>query len=143
MLQSSGSDHMPHSQPALNIRKLGFRRWFERQLIESHVYLVTCLLCLILVFALIEELGERGGLERALIFALTFCAGALGLISFERYRAMLFRALRLSGRSNCGKCGAYGQFEVLDSARADFSERVREYWLRVRCRKCGHEWIMD
>jgi len=135
--------NMPHSQPALGIRKLGFRRWFERQLIESHVYLVTCLLCLILVFAMIEEAGSRGGMERALIFTLTLCAAGLGLVSFERYRAMLFRALHLSGRSNCEECGAYGQFEVLDSARADFSEGTREYWLKVRCRKCSHEWIMD
>jgi len=135
---------MANSRPALDIRKLGFRRWFERQLIESHVYLVTCLLCLILVFAMIEELNARGGgLERALIFALTLCAVVLGLISFERYRVMLFRALHLSGRSNCEKCGAYGQFDVLDSARADSSERAREYWLKVRCRKCSHEWIME
>ncbi|MGB5081863.1 MAG: hypothetical protein WBO23_14095 [Burkholderiales bacterium] len=135
---------MPNSQPALGILKLGFRRWFERQLIQSHAYLVTFLLCLILVLAMIEELGARGsGFERALIFALTLCAGAVGLISFERYRVMLFQALHLSGRSSCGKCGAYGQFNVLDSARTDSSEGIREYWLKVRCRKCGHEWIMD
>jgi hypothetical protein len=134
---------MPNSQPALGIRKLGFRRWFERQLIESHVYLVTCLLCLIVVFAMIEELNARDGFERALVLALTLCAGALGLISFERYRLMLFQALHLSGRSNCEKCGAYGQFNVLDSARADPSEGIREYWLKVRCRKCNHEWVMD
>jgi hypothetical protein len=38
-------------QSALGIRKLGFERWFERQLIESHVYFVTSFLCLILVLA--------------------------------------------------------------------------------------------
>ena len=30
--------------PADGIRRLGFHRWYERQLIESHVYLVTGLL---------------------------------------------------------------------------------------------------
>jgi len=135
---------MQTSQPALGIRKLGFRRWFERQLYESHAYLLTCLLCLILVFALIEELHTRsGGPERALILAVIFCAGAVGLISFERYRAMLFRALHLSGRSNCEKCRAYGQFDVLNSARASCADPMGEYWLKVRCRKCRHEWRME
>ena len=35
---------------AENIRKLGFRRWHERQLIEAHASLVTAFMCLIVVF---------------------------------------------------------------------------------------------
>ena len=35
--------------PADGIRKLGFRRWYERQLIESHAYFLTCFLCMIKV----------------------------------------------------------------------------------------------
>ena len=31
--------------PTASIRKLGFRKWYERELIESHAALVTCLLC--------------------------------------------------------------------------------------------------
>ena len=38
-----------------DIRKRGFKKWYERQLIESHAYLVTCFLCMILVTALMEQ----------------------------------------------------------------------------------------
>ena len=30
--------------PTASIRRLGFRRWYERELIKSHGALVTCLL---------------------------------------------------------------------------------------------------
>ena len=135
---------MRNSQPIPAIRKLGFRRWFERQLIESHVYLVTCILCLIVVLAALERLSTPSGtFERVLISALMVCAGSVGLVSLERYRSMLFRALHLSGRSNCEKCGAYAKFHVIDSARADSPATIRDCWMKVKCRKCGHQWIME
>jgi hypothetical protein len=53
-----------------NIRKRGFKKWYERQLIESHAYLVTCFLCMILVAALLEELSFRApGLKPFLMLA--------------------------------------------------------------------------
>ena len=44
------------------IRRLGFRRWYERQLIESHLFLVSGLLCLIAVMASLEDFSlQRPG----------------------------------------------------------------------------------
>ena len=121
-------------QSALAIRKLGFERWFERQLIESHVYLVTSFLCLILVLAVFEELGSgAAGLERALMFAAIVAGGALGLFSWDRYRTILFPALQLSERSTCEKCGAHARFSVIDSGREDIQETVEHR---------GHQWTM-
>jgi len=133
-------------EPAAGIRKLGFKRWFERQLIESHVYLVTFLLCLILVIAVFEQLGSRaGGLERALMFAAIIGGGALGIVSFNRYIALLFRALRLAERSTCKNCGAYARFSVLDSTRVHVGDDAGDpdgVWLKVKCKACGHDWTM-
>lgn len=133
-------------EPALGIRKLGFKRWFERQLIESHVYLVTFFLCLILVIAVFELLESRaGGLERVLMFAAMTGGGALGFVSLNRYISLLFRALRLAERSTCKNCGAYARFSVLDSTRAhieDTADDRDELWLKVKCTTCGHEWTM-
>ena len=133
-------------EPAAGIRKLGFKRWFERQLIESHVYLVTVFLCLILVFAVFEQLrSHTGGLERALMYAAMIGGGALGLLSWNRYRVILFRALRLAERSTCKDCGAYARFSVLDSTRArieDIADDRDGLWLKVKCKTCGHEWTM-
>jgi hypothetical protein len=134
-------------RPASDIRRLGFKHWFERQLIESHVYLVTAFLCLTLVLAVFEELGSRaGGLEQAGLLALILAGGALGILAWERYRVILFRALQLSEHSVCEKCRAYARFSVLDSARGDIQdgEEDREgAWLRVKCKRCGHEWTME
>ena len=135
---------MPNSRPELGIRKWGFRRWFERQLAESHVYLVSCILCLIVVLAAFEVLGSRvSAFERAMMSGLAIGCGILGWICLERYRIILSRALHFSGRSTCTNCSTYGRFQVLDSARGDVSEGFRESWLKVKCSKCGHEWIMD
>jgi hypothetical protein len=116
-------------------------------LIESHLYLVTAFLCLTLVLAAFEELSSRtGAFDRATMLALMLAGTALGGLSWKRYRVMLLRALQLSERSVCEKCRAYARFSVLDAARDNHEnqEQVRgESWLRVKCKKCGHEWTME
>jgi hypothetical protein len=133
-------------EPAAGIRKLGFERWFERQLIESHVYLVTLFLCMILVSAVFEQLGSSAGaLERIFMYAAMGSGGALGIVSLNRYAAILLRALRLSQQSICKNCGAYARFRVLDSARGypgDGAEDRDRVWLKVKCKTCSHEWTM-
>jgi hypothetical protein len=133
-------------QAAPGIRKLGFRRWFERQLIESHLYLVTSFLCLIAAMALAEELSFRAGGLRPAVLVLLMCAiGVLGVFALNRYLGMLFRALQLSQHSICGKCQAYARFNVLDSGPREPDEAAERdlSWLKVKCRKCGHEWMME
>jgi len=50
---------------AEGIKKVGFRRWYERQLIESHAYLITGLLSSILVLGSIESLSSRARARHA------------------------------------------------------------------------------
>ena len=33
------------TEPARSIGKLGFRKWYERRLIEGHAWLISCFLC--------------------------------------------------------------------------------------------------
>jgi len=40
------------------IQKYGFRRWYERQLIESHAYLTLGFIALIMMLAGAEVLGD-------------------------------------------------------------------------------------
>ena len=128
------------------IRRLGFRRWYERQLIESHLFLVSGLLCLIAVMASLEDFSlQRPGWETLLRF-LVIAAGSFGCLwTMRRYFAMLRLALSVAGRSICEKCSTYGRFEVSDaryrpgasSGRGDGEEAVG-----VRCRECGHHWVL-
>lgn len=131
------------------IAKLGFRRWYERQLIESHLYLVTCFLCMIVVAACMEAFSLREpGLKPALMLALTLAAGFAGIHSWGRYQQLMVRAERLGDQSTCAGCKTYGSLRVtasgplspLDYAR---NREQAEMWIRVRCRKCGHEWCME
>ena len=83
--------------PADAIRKLGFKKWYERQLIESHVYLVTCFLCLILVVAVLEGFSFRApGLQPLVTLALCALFGQP-----RRAVGSKRRPVRKSGRRSC------------------------------------------
>jgi hypothetical protein len=128
------------------IRKIGFRRWYERQLLESHFYLVTAILCLILVMACLEGFRFRApGLEPLLRLAAMFAGGAIGMVSLNRYLRMLRLAWHAAERSVCGKCETYGILEVTGT-RAGASNKGADTNCAptgVRCRRCGHEWTIE
>ena len=131
-------------QTADLIRKRGFKKWYERQLIESHLYLVSCFLCMILVAAGIEEMSFRApGLKPVMMLVMILAGGAVGLVSWQRYRTIMVAAERLGDRSTCEQCHAYAKFDIVDSGgnAADDADGAGT-WLRVRCRKCGHGWKM-
>ena len=127
-----------------DIRKRGFKKWYERQLIESHAYLVTCFLCMILVAALMEEVSFRApGVKPFVMLAVMTGGGLLGLFAWLRYKAIMLTAERLGDRSVCEQCHAYAKFEILEAGGAPATpESEPDPWLRVRCRKCGHSWTM-
>jgi len=119
-------------EPARSIARLGFRKWYERRLIEAHAWLVTALLCAIYVEASLEGmpprfdavwLGTAGGM---------FVGGLIVWHGLRRYFALLVEAERLSTQSTCASCKTYGVFDVIDR-RSRFT---------VRCRKCSSEWSM-
>jgi predicted nucleic-acid-binding Zn-ribbon protein len=73
--------------------------------------------------------------------------GALCIGAVRRYGFLLGRAECLGAQSSCGKCRAYG---VLKVTAAGVSEATPSplavednSWIRVQCKKCGHEWRMD
>ena len=127
-----------------DIRKRGFKKWYERQLIESHAYLVTCFLCMILVAALMEEVSFRvPGIKPFLLVAVMAGGAFLGLFAWLRYRAIMVTAERFGDRSVCEQCHAYAKFDVVESGGTPATpESESDPWLRVRCRKCGHGWTM-
>jgi hypothetical protein len=120
------------------IRKFGFKRWYERKLIESHAYLITCFLSSILVAASAEDFSFRAPGVKPLALLAAIAGGALvGWFSWRRYRLIMLEAERLGDRATCAQCGAYAKFVVLESGGED-----SVVWLRARCRKCGHVWTI-
>ena len=127
------------------IRGIGFRRWYERQLIECHAWLVTGLLSLILAFSCME--GARAGSGRAvnlLLGTLVVCAAALSVWAFWRYLSMLHGAQRLAEQSVCGACGAYGVLRLVSELQEPPGKTGTRATARlmVECRKCSHRWEM-
>jgi hypothetical protein len=122
-------------------RKRGFRRWYERQLIESHAYLVTGFLSLIMVAVAIETIAFRESLVNSL--ALTLIAGAGGylcIFAVNRFNVTRWRAEALAEQAVCSQCNAYARFDVIEAHDATDAPFGRT--LTVRCRGCAHEWKM-
>ena len=139
---------------AKEVGKRGFRRWYERQLIESHVYLTTCIFCGLGFAAFFEAYQTSSSSIRAIAMLLaSFVSGLIAIHAWRRYREMMVRAQRFADKATCGKCGAYGVLSVTDASRIPhpvYDERgVREAddkdaaWLRVQCKHCGHEWAIS
>jgi hypothetical protein len=135
---------------AARIREVGFRKWYERQLIESHLAFTTCFLAGITVATCLEALDfAQAGWKPAALLATACGAAALGWLSWRRYITVLERAETYGSRSCCPECKTYARFEVVASGHAaegphlDPQARPLPYpWLRVRCRRCGTSWRM-
>ena len=126
------------------IRRLGFRRWYERQLIECHVWFVTCFLCLILALACAEAIGSpAGGWKPALMLAIIAAAGAVGFVALKRYRRLLDRAETIAEQSTCQRCRTYGRLLVLGAGVERATDVDASAWMRVQCRQCGNQWMIE
>jgi hypothetical protein len=121
-------------EPARSIGKFGFRRWYERQLTEGFAWLVTCLLCAVLIAAGIESVWTRLMSWRALaMFVFVYVVGLFCGYALLRFLTLLSRAERIAARSTCDACGTSGRYEVLSETAV----------MRVRCRQCAHEWAIS
>jgi predicted Zn finger-like uncharacterized protein len=127
----------PFNPPlAEGVRRYGFRKWYERELLSSHAHLLLTLLCAIALIGMLEVF-HGGSLGEKLLDVLLFIASAaIGLWSLRRYLYLLMHAEEVANQANCPACGAYARFEVVDEDR-------RRGRTGVRCRACRHEWSIE
>jgi hypothetical protein len=126
------------------IDRHGFRRWYERQLIESFAYLALAFVALILLLAGVEVMGDaKGGMSYLATLAAAALGGVLTLVAWRRFTVLMARAEQFAEGATCRDCTAWGRFKVLGQEAAtedDPPEAGRPHWLRVRCTQCGHQW---
>jgi hypothetical protein len=130
---------------AEQIRRLGFRRWYERQLIVSHGYLVVAFLALIGLLAGIEGMDY---LRRSIGFYLVVAVGAaaagmLMFVAWRRFNVLLARAERFAENAECPRCKTWGKFRVIAAEPGgddDPPEAGRPHWVHVRCTVCANVW---
>jgi hypothetical protein len=126
------------------IQKFGFRRWYERQLIESHAYLALGFIALILLLAGVEVMGDmKTSMGYMTILTMAALGGVMMIVAWRRFNTLLARAEQFAEAATCASCGAWGKFRVLGQEATtddDPPEAGRPRWLRVRCAQCGNEW---
>ncbi len=120
---------------AEGVRRFGFRKWYERELLSSHAHLLLTLLSSIALIGMLEVF-KGGSLEEKLLDVLLFVAsGCIGLWALRRYLFLLMYAEEVANQASCPDCGAYARFDVV-------SEDRRSGQLGVCCRACRHGWTI-
>jgi hypothetical protein len=124
---------------------LGFRRWYERQLIESHLWLTLCFCSIVAFAAGLELLGERRTASDLLVNALIALSGlAVGGLSWRKYAGTMVMAESIGKQAVCAACKHYG-FRLLpkESESKPAGSATSESALRVRCTQCSHQWELQ
>jgi hypothetical protein len=119
------------------IQRVGFRKWYERELLQSHGHLVLLLFCLVGLLGGVELYSAHGSLGSQLT-ALA-CAGvsaAIGFWALRRYLYLLGHAQRVADQAVCPACRTYARWDIEDDAPG----REGEEQMRVRCRGCSNVW---
>ena len=119
---------------AKTIRRLGFRKWYERELLQCHANLVLLLLATLGLLGCAEAYSAQAALTDQLqLLASAVAAAAIGLLALRRYLYLLNHAEFVANQAVCTNCDTYARWELI-------GERAAGTCLQVRCRKCGHQW---
>ena len=119
------------------IQRLGFQRWYERELLRSHANLVLLLLCTIGLLACAEvyQPGAPWTAQWTVIVSGGVSA-AIGVVALRRYLYRLNHAEFVADQAVCKGCDTYGRLEVLGGTAASRT-------LPVRCRQCDRRWSLQ
>jgi hypothetical protein len=116
------------------IRKHGFRKWYERELLQSHAHMVLTFLCSIGIVGAFEGMGRfRAAADQVNnLIAIVLCT-AIGIWALRRYLRLLSAAEAIANQADCPQCETYGRFTLVNEDR-------RSGEVEVRCRKCERQW---
>jgi hypothetical protein len=115
------------------MRDQRFVRWHERQLFSSFAWLISCLLCGVLFFAVIEFVAlKSSGIFTIVSLVILYAIGLAAVELFRRFWMKFAFAQHCASSATCDKCNSYGLFDVRD-----------ETWpIYARCQKCDHSWVI-
>ena len=127
--------------PALpeGIRRFGFRKWYERELLSSHAHMALALVSAVALIASFEAFKGGNWGDKLIDTAFVLICASVTLWSLRRYLYLLMHAEEMANQANCGQCKAYGLL-LLDPARnAESAARL----VPVCCKRCGFKWNME
>jgi predicted Zn finger-like uncharacterized protein len=121
--------------PSDGIRRVGFRKWYERELLSSHAYMVLAILSMVAVAASFEAIRDGSPAEQMLDLLFVIVSAGIGMWSLRRYLFLLLRAEGVANQARCKDCGAYGRFRIV-------AEDCSHNETQVRCSRCEHLWTI-
>lgn len=116
------------------MQSMGFRKWYEKQLLASHAHMALGFLAAIAVMGSIEAF-RTGGADAKMFALFVVLSAGIGAWAFKRYSFLLVRAESLANQATCPDCGDYGRFQVVTGHAVDGE-------MDVRCRKCTRDWVI-
>jgi hypothetical protein len=121
---------------AVGVKRVGFRKWYERELLSGHAHMVLALLCAIAIMAGMEAF--KGGTigEKLTDVVLVLVSAVIGVWALRRYLYLLMHAETVANQANCPGCQSYGLFDIISEDRPNQSAGVR-------CRRCAREWHIN
>ena len=116
------------------IRKLGFRKWYERTLLRCHGNLVLLLLSTLALLIAAEAYSHEAPASSQLtLLACAVASAVIGYWALRGYFRLMREAEFAADQAVCSQCETYGRWDITSENR---SQRT----MQVRCRKCGHPW---
>ena len=117
------------------IRKLGFRKWYERELLQSHMHLVLLLLSSLGIVGAVEVLFSEhpGAGSQLMMLACAVVSAVIGVWSLRRYLFLLNHAEYVADQAVCRQCNTYARWDVTQEEPAVAK-------MDVCCRQCGNKW---
>jgi hypothetical protein len=129
---------------AEGIRRLGFRKWYERELLSSHAHMALAVLAAVAMLASFEAFAGASAGEKLMNTAFVVLTAGVTLWALQRYVYLLMHAEEVANQANCPRCHAYGQLRLSERpVRHTAEEEGARRLVPVCCKRCAFEWDVD
>lgn len=130
--------HNPLNVPlAAGVRRVGFQKWYERELLSSHAHMVLAIFSVIALLASFEAMNGGTMQQQLMNLAFVLVSAGISYWALRRYLYLLLRAEVIANQANCSDCGAYGRFQVVGDCKGNTGSSAR-----VACLKCTNKWTI-
>ncbi len=131
----------PHFDPTASslaeaVTRVGFRKWYERELMRGHAHLLLALLSVIALLGSMEAFRGASVAAKLMDVGFMMVCAAVAYWALRRYLFLLMRAESIANQASCAACGEYGRFKVV-------ADDPRGHQTEVCCRKCANRWLID
>lgn len=125
---------------AAGIQRVGFRKWYERELLSSHAHMALALIAAVAMMASFEAFRGASAGEKVMNTAFVLVCAAIALWSMRRYLYLLMHAEEMANQANCAQCQAYG---LLKLQEVEDRRLAAQRLVPVCCKRCGFQWNLQ